>query len=351
MSRSLTPLRALLLGAVILTGLTLGVVGLFLIGGRGWYDGGAFHVRAGFREIRGVEVGTRVRLKGMEAGEVVAVLPPERLEEPVVLRLLLRGEYRRLVRPDAVVHIESDGLVGGKVLEIKPGKPSAAGSAEGGPVAEDQLLQGDSSDLMEQVGAALGGVEQGKGSLGKFATEPEAHDAFVDLMHQGKKTLEKSEEAVTTLQQDADALKRLPLVGGYIEDPTALLERYNCERDRRIYNATDLFEPGRAVLTARGRQNLDNMAPWLDGTKHPRSDVVIVAYADPRSDDPRAAQVLTRQQSETVCDYLKSKHSVQKTGWFSSRKVTALGLGVAPPPLPEPDPLPPDRVEIQVFTP
>ena len=177
-------------------------------------------------------------------------------------------------------------------------------------------------------------MQQGKGSLGKFATETEAHDAFVDLMHQGKKTLEKSEEVATTLQQDADALKRLPVVGGYIEDPTALLERYNCERDRRIYNATDLFEPGRAVLTAQGRKNLDNLAPWLDGTKRPRSDVVIVAYADPHSDDPRAAQVLTRQQSETVCDYLKTKHSVQKMGWFSSRKVTALGLGVAPPPLP-----------------
>lgn len=351
MSRSLSPLRALLLGAVVLTGLTLGVVGLFLIGGRGWYDGGAFHVRAGFREIRGVEVGTRVRLKGMEAGEVVAVLPPDHLEDPVVLRLRLRGEYRRLVRPDAVVHIESDGLVGGKVLEIKPGKPHPADAAADGLVAEDQLLQGDSSDLMEEVGAALGGLQQGKGSLGKLATETEAHDAFVDLMHQGKKTLEKSEEVVTTLQQDADALKRLPVVGGYIEDPTALLERYNCERDRRIYNATDLFEPGRAMLTARGRQNLDGLAPWLGGTKHPGSDVVIVAYADPRSDDPRAAQVLTRQQSEAVCDYLKTKHGVQKTGWFSSRKVTALGLGVAPPPMPESDPLPADRVEIQVFTP
>ncbi len=351
MSRSLSPLRALLLGAVVLTGLALGVVGLFLIGGRGWYDAGAFHVRAAFHEIRGVEVGTRVRLKGMDAGEVVAVLPPERLEEPVVLRLLLKGEYRRLIRPDALVRIENDGLVGGKVLEIRPGKPHSGDPAADGLVAEDQLLQGDSSDLMEDVGVALNGVRQGKGSLGKLATETEAHDAFVDLMHQGKKLTEKSEEAVTTLQQDADALKRLPVVGGYIEDPTALLERYNRQRDRRIYNATDLFEPGRAVLTAQGRQHLDGLAPWLDGTKHPGSDVVIVAYADPRSDDARAAQVLTRQQSETVCDYLKTKHGVQKTGWFSSRKVTALGLGVEPPPLPEPDPLPPERVEIQVFTP
>lgn len=352
MSRSLSPWRAVLLGVVLLAGLALGVGGLFLIGGRGWYGDGAFHVRAGFREVRGVGVGTRVRLKGMDAGEVVAVLPPERMEDPVVLRLLLRGEYRKLVRPDAVVCIESDGLVGGKVLEIKPGKPPAeGGDSSDGPVAEDGLLRGDSSDLMEDMGVAVQGVEAGKGSLGKFATETEAHDAFVDLMHQGKKTLEKSEAAVTTLQQDADALKRLPMVGGYVEDPTALLQRYNCERDRRYYNAIDLFEPGKAMLTASGRQHLDSLGPWIDGTRRPGSDVVIVSYADPHADDPRAALVLTRQRSEAVSDYLKSKLGIQKLGWFSSRKVSALGMGVEAPPLPEHDPLPPERVEVQVFTP
>ena len=159
----------------MLGGLALAGGGLFLIGGRGWYGAGAFHVRAGFREIRGVEVGTRVRLKGMDAGEVVDVVPPERLEDPVVLRLLLKGEYRRLVRPDAVVRIESDGLVGGKVLEIKPGKPRLRRARPDGPWRRTSCLQGDSSDLMEDVGVgASSGVEAGKGSLGKFATETEA---------------------------------------------------------------------------------------------------------------------------------------------------------------------------------
>ena len=375
MSRSLSPWRALLLGAVVLTGVALGSLGLFLIGGRGWYDAGAFHVRAAFREIRGVEVGTRVRLKGMDAGEVVAVLPPDHVEDPVVLRLLLRGDYRRLVRPDSVVRIEGDGLVGGKVLEIKPGPPRPD-AAEEGDVAEDQLLQGDSSDLMEQMTDVISAVRQGKGSLGKLLADSEAHDAFVDLMrqgkktlengagaattlkhdadslmHQGQKTLEKSEEAATTLQQDADALKRLPVVGGYVEDPAALLQRFNCQRDRRVYDAADLFEPGRAVLTAQGRRHLDGLGPWVADTKRAGSDVVIVGYADPHSANPQAARALSRQQSETVGDYLKTKHAIQKLGWFSSRKVTTLGLGVEPPPLPETEALPPDRVEIQVFFP
>src|ERR1700722_4119122 len=228
-----------------MTGLSLAAGGLFLIGGRGWYGADAFHVRAGFHEIRGVEVGTRVRLKGMDAGEVVAVLPPEKLDAPVVLRLKLKGEYRRLIHPDAVVCIESDGLVGGKVLEIKPAPTPADPSSEV-LAAEDQLLQGDSSDLMEDVGASLNGIREGKGSLGKFLTDNQAHDAFVDMMHQGAKALAKSEETATTLQQDADALKRLPVVGAYVEDPAALLERYKSDRQRGVFDTHDMFEPGRA---------------------------------------------------------------------------------------------------------
>jgi hypothetical protein len=48
---------------------------------------------------------------------------------------------------------------------------------------------------------------------------------------------------------------------------------------------------------------------------------------------------------------LKTKQAVQKIGWFSSRRVTPLGLGIEPPPMPETETLPPDRLEIQIFTP
>ncbi len=61
--------------------------------------------------------------------------------------------------------------------------------------------------------------------------------------------------------------------------------------------------------------------------------------------------MLTTAQSKAVCDYLKNKHSIQKMGWFSSRKVTPLGQGLNPPVTPEREPLEPARVEILVFVP
>ncbi|MGH7226812.1 MAG: MlaD family protein, partial [Gemmataceae bacterium] len=335
MSRSLSRPQALLLGLIVLLSVGLAVVGLFAVGSRGWFGKEPLHVRVGFREIRGVEVGTRVRLQGIDAGEVVNILPPETPDSPVVLRLALKDEYRRLVRASSTVQIVSEGMLGGKVLEIHRGKPKPGQADE--LAVEDALLESEAgtelADILGQVKQTLQGIQNGDGTLGKLARDPKAYNALLDLLHQGRDTM-------ASIGQSADAVKHMPIVRDYIEDATDLLVRPNCERNRQYFAEAELFEPGRAVLTAQGRQRLDNLAPWLEGMKHKGSEVVVVAYADPRRAKPSLAQALTRQQSEAVCDYLKKQHAIQKMGWFSSRKVTPLGQGVHAPPAPERDPLP-----------
>jgi len=349
LSRSLSRLQALVLGFVVVAGMVLAAVGLFAVGSRGWYGQDSLHVRAGFPSVRGVEVGTRVRVQGLDAGEVVALHPPERPGGLVVLRMRLRGEFRRLVRPDSAAQIVSEGMIGGKVIEILPGKSAADPAAGSEPVSEDALLASAPSaelgDVLGEVSSTLAGIRGGEGTLGKLTRDPQAYEALLALLKQ-------STDTMSSVQRDADAIKRLPVVGGYVEDATELLVRPHCERNRRCFAESDLFEPGRAVLTAQGKANLDDVGPWLDGMKHKGSEVVVVAYADPRTaTSPAVARTLTRQQSETVCDYLKAQHAVQKMGWFSSRKVTPLGMGVVPPPMPEAEPLPAARVEVLVFVP
>ncbi|HEY7426924.1 MAG TPA: MlaD family protein [Gemmataceae bacterium] len=346
MSRTLSRWQSLLLGLVVLVGVGLGVTGLFAVGSRGWFGNAPLHVRVGFREIRGVEVGTRVRIQGIDAGEVIGIAPPETPDGPVVLRLALKNEYRRLVRSNSTVQIVSEGMLGSKVLEIHRGAAASRQADE--PAAEDALLESEPStelaDVLGQVKQTLQGIQNGDGTLGKLARDPQAYDALLDLLHQGRET-------VASIGQGADAVKHMPLVRDYVEDPTSLLVRPDCERNRQYFAESELFEPGRAVLTAQGRQRLDNLAPWLEGMKHKGSEVVVVAYADPHKSTATLARALTRQQSEAVCDYLKKQHAIQKMGWFSSRKVTPLGQGVQPPPAPERDPLPTARVEVLVFVP
>src|SRR6266404_1080857 len=125
MSRSLSRLQATLLALVVLTGVTLAGTGLFAIGKRHWLWSDTFHVHAGFQQIRGVEAGTCVRIQGIQAGEVDKIQPPAEPGGEVTLHLRLDGRLRGLVRKDATVQIVSEGMIGGKVVELSPGTAAA----------------------------------------------------------------------------------------------------------------------------------------------------------------------------------------------------------------------------------
>ncbi len=342
MSHALSRLQAVLLGILVLAVFALATVGLFAVGSRQWLWSDTFHLSVAFPNSGGVEVGTRVRVQGIEAGEVEAIEPPAAPGEAVRVRLRLDGRLRHLVRADASAQIVSEGMIGGKIVDIDPGTASA------GPIADNGLLANrptsDLTEVLSQVRTTLQEVREGQGTLGKLVKDPEVYAALVTMLQQSQHTL-------TSIQQDADAIKRLPVVRSYVEDPQALLVRPNCERNRQCFAEGELFESGRAVLTAEGRRRLDEVAPWLAGLKHKGSEVVVVAYADPKTTDPGVARTLTKQQSEAVCAYLKDHHAVQKMGWFSSRKVVPLGYGTSLPPVAEKDRLPAARVEVLVFVP
>jgi len=342
-SRSLSRFQAVLLGLIVLSGLTLGTVGLFAVGSRQWLWSDTFHVRVGFPQVRGIEVGTRVRVKGMDAGEVAEVQVPTTPSDPVLLRLRLDSKVRHLIRADASAQIVGEGMVGSRVIEIVPG------SAKADPVADNAIIASKSTpelaDVLNQVDGVLHDIRNSEGTLGKLLKDDSAYRELVQMMRQGRGTL-------SSIQQDADALKKMPIVRSYVRgDPHELLVRPDCERNRQTFAEAELFEPGFATLTGQGRQKLDRLVPWLEGLKHKGSEVVVASYADGKL-EPQLAQTLSQKQSEAVCTYLKDHHAVQKMGWFSkSRKVTPLGLGVDPPPVADKDQVPAPRIEVLVFVP
>ncbi len=341
MSRTLSPLRALLLGVVLLAGLGLIGAVVFAVGSRKWFWNDSLHIRAGFPSVSGVEVGTKVRIRGMDAGEVVAVEPPASTDGNVQLRLRIHGKYRHLVRSNASVQIVSVGMLGGKAVEINPGTESAAAIGEDALIAAKPTTE--LSDVMEQVKTTLEKAVEGDGTIGKLSRDPSAYDNLV-------MTLKSIQGAALSIQADAEAVKKVPLLGGYVEDPRALLDRPGHERNRKWFREQELFEPGRSALTRQGRSALDDLDSWIGGLNHSKSEVVVVAYADP-SADPSRARTLTQEQAKAVLEYLKEKHKIHKLSLVSWRKTTPLGMGVNPPPTKEREPLPAPRVEVLIFVP
>ena len=368
MRRDMTRWRALANAAFVLAVLALAGYGFRQVSRRNWGWQPTFRIQAGFSSIGGVEVGAKVRVQGIDAGVVEAIDPPRIPGGPVVLWFRVDERLHPLLRVDATARIVPQSLVGPKLVEIVPGKADSPVVADKGSIGVETPIE--LADLMKQAAASLkrvdavaeaaekglgevnaiaASIREGKGSLGKLVRDDEAYQKMVSLSDHGAK-------AIDNLDQNLAALKRTWPLSRYFDDKgfydrERVLFKPGSERDSRTLRADDLFEPGRSVLTAPGRSQLDDVAAWFAKTKRPKSEVVIAAFTDDGR-DPDLAQILTQEQADAVRKYLVAKHAIDSAGWFTSRKVAAVGFGSqAPRSAPGVEDAPPRRVEVILFTP
>jgi phospholipid/cholesterol/gamma-HCH transport system substrate-binding protein len=356
-TRSLSPWQSVLLGVVVVIGTALGGVGLFAVGSRGWFGKDSLTVQAGFPEIRGVEVGTRVRIQGIDAGEVIAILPPTGPDSPVVLRLRVRGDYRHLIRNSSSVQIVAEGMLGGKVIEVRAPQVTPGRPAPDMRVAEeDTMLRAEPSvelsDIIGEVRDAVASLKGAKGNIDKLGSEA------VGLMRNANDAVSRGKDTMDSIKRASDTVSKLPGIRGYASpDAKDLLIRAHSSGapNRKVLAESDLFTPGRTFLSTAGKRKLDDeVGPWANALKHKHSEVIVVSYADPTKLDDKKAQSITQQQAEEVARYLKDLkvHSMSRLMHISGqRKVHVLGMGTALPPNSEESPLPPARVEVLVFVP
>jgi outer membrane protein OmpA-like peptidoglycan-associated protein len=346
-SRSLSFWQGLLLFLVLLLGLGGAAAGLFALGDRYWPWQNVFRIQAEFANVRGVEAGTPVRVLGITAGEVekVAWVPtPEGVKVSLVFRIKCQvndTDLRNLIRSNATAQIVDEGMVGGKVIEIIPGNAKDA-VAENGRI--EGLAGGGLTDTLNEFSSVV-----------KTRENDKVYKAILETLEKTKSAVEQGEKTMASAQRDLDALKKVPVLGGYVEDPVEILVRPNCERNRWAFSEKELFEDGRAVLNSRGQQLLDGVAPQMVNFKQKGTEVVVVTFADPQSNSAEVALHLTRQRSEAVLNYLKGAHKVDGPRlwgwWWSERKVKALGMGVRPSPVEEKGNPPAARTEVLVFVP
>jgi phospholipid/cholesterol/gamma-HCH transport system substrate-binding protein len=117
--------RGFAVGVFVIGGLLLFAAGLFLIGDRRLLFAPQFELHSTFTKVTGVQVGSRVRLAGIEAGEVLEVVIPLRPSEPFRVRMRLREDLRHLVRTDSVAAVQTDGIVGSTFIQVSVGTDEA----------------------------------------------------------------------------------------------------------------------------------------------------------------------------------------------------------------------------------
>jgi hypothetical protein len=391
-TRSLSIRQSAVLGLAVVLCLAAGVWGLFRVSARSGAFSDGHHLTIVAQDAHGLEPGTPVLVRGIEYGRVTGIEP---VGEGVHVVVRLDPKGRELLHADAAATVQTRGVLGASVVDIK------AGTARAGPLAEDTIPMQPTPDLAEvatrlnavagRVDAILKEVQEGDGTLPKLLKDDAIYrdlkaasadtqklvknldattsalrtdaqktlkgvDESVEAVREeldGLKTFVRNgQDAVTAIRQDAEAIKALPIVRSYVEDPVSALVRPGFERDRVIYTPEMLFESGTSVLNQAGQAHLDECSDWLNGRQHKGSEVVVAAFADPKSPDLTAAgaRTLTKKQAERIIEHFKHR-GVHKMGYVSRRGLTPVGHGFDPSPVVEKDPLPPTRIEVILFVP
>jgi phospholipid/cholesterol/gamma-HCH transport system substrate-binding protein len=112
------------LGIFVFTGLALFLIAIFYIGSERNVFNKTFTVSAIFKNVEGLTEGDNVWLSGVKIGTVKNVTIVS--EGKVVVGLSLKNKQNEFIKEDATAFIGSDGLVGNKIVIIRPGTGYAA---------------------------------------------------------------------------------------------------------------------------------------------------------------------------------------------------------------------------------
>lgn len=108
------------LGAFVLAGVVLFLISVFFIGSENNIFSRTFTVSAVFKNVEGLKPGDNVWLSGVKIGTVQDVRIVS--EGKVIVDLSLKENQNKFIQTDAVASIGSDGLVGSKIVVIRPGR-------------------------------------------------------------------------------------------------------------------------------------------------------------------------------------------------------------------------------------
>jgi phospholipid/cholesterol/gamma-HCH transport system substrate-binding protein len=199
--------RLAAVGAFVIGGVLLFAAGLFLIGDRRMLFTDTFRVYAEFKQVAALDTGAKVRVAGVDAGEVEEIRVPEGPSGRFRVRMRVRSDLRPLIRVDSIASIQNDGLVGNKFVQIQTGTEAAPAVADGGTIQSREPF--DIADLMLTMSQTLttvntmlvevkSGVDEALGAV--TATASDAQGLMKDLGGEVRTILGSADEVSRDLK-------------------------------------------------------------------------------------------------------------------------------------------------------
>jgi len=234
------------LGMFVIIALALFVFTVYFIGKNKNLFGSTFHLKSQFKTVSGLKEGNNVRFSGINVGTVNDI---ELLTDTTVMvDLLIKTNVQQFIKTDAKASINSDGLMGDKVLTISPGTGSNSAVKNNDVIASKSAIEME--DVMTQVKTSVDNaaiitgqlaefsykMNNGNGVLSKLISDPEFSNSlkstmtnlqtsskqfanFTTKMNNGviDSTMSNIQSATKGLSENMEAAKHNFLLRGYFK--------------------------------------------------------------------------------------------------------------------------------------
>ena len=226
-SRLSLPLRT---GIFVTLGLLIFAAAIFVLGERQQLFSQRYEIYATYDDVSGLQEGAFVRISGINVGTVSHIVLPDSATSHVKVIFKIRGDARRLIRTDSKAIIDTEGLLGARIVIITQGSPSAPVVPEGGEILGQSPIQlhrfsqnidralEDLDDVVMNGAATLASlssitskIDAGQGSLGALLNRRTLHDSVVAAVSEVRRLASSSRNLMSSLNQSQRSLTRASL--------------------------------------------------------------------------------------------------------------------------------------------
>jgi phospholipid/cholesterol/gamma-HCH transport system substrate-binding protein len=189
------------LGIFIFLGSVLLVIGIFMLGNKEALFKDTYTVKAYFNNIEGLRNGAPVRLSGIDVGAVKEIRIIGDTVSVLEVSMRLLTEIERFIRKDTYAEIQTEGLVGNKIVSLKMGDSKAEQVEDGGtilsrePVSfadiieETQGIMGYTKEMTKDLSEIINKVNTGDGTIGKLLNDDSLYYAAANLTETADRSL------------------------------------------------------------------------------------------------------------------------------------------------------------------
>jgi len=199
------------LGIFIFLGAILLIGSVMLIGNKESMFTPTFDVYTHFSNIEGLRSGAAVRLSGINVGSISDIRIDPKSSGKVLIKLRLNYDIKKFIKTDSQASIETEGLVGNKVVIIKVGSANASEVKNGGfiqsveplgfaaIIAETQGIMAYTKEMTKNLSEIVAKVNEGEGSIGKLINRDDLYLNTNRLIITADKSLQSISYKLDTL--------------------------------------------------------------------------------------------------------------------------------------------------------